>query len=141
MQISRKALYAIRALICIASSKGEKLSTITEIAEKEGIPREYMAKILKELAEKGLLISYRGVNGGYKLKKPLEEISFLDILEVVQGKFDKTEDGSDIARLYKGAAYDFWRDLHDIVKTKLADMRLNKIDFDRFYYSEAVGIN
>jgi len=135
MQISRKALYAIKAIIYLSAAKNKKLCTITEIAEKESIPREYMAKILKELTQKGLLISYRGVQGGYRLNKAREEISFLDILKAVQGPFDNLSatGTSEEARLYQGASFEFWKDLHQVVGDKLGKMTLSKIDYARFY--------
>ena len=87
MQISRKADYAIRALIYVAALNGRRTCSINEIAENEKIPREYLAKILKELTQKGFLISYKGVNGGYKIARDRGTISFLDILEATQGPF------------------------------------------------------
>ncbi|MCP4582318.1 MAG: Rrf2 family transcriptional regulator [candidate division Zixibacteria bacterium] len=135
MQISRKALYAIKAIIYLSAKKGKRLCTITEIAEKENIPREYMAKILKELTQKGYLSSYRGVQGGYRLNKARSEISFLDILEAVQGQFDSpSKTGtSEEAKLYQGASFDFWADLHEVAGGKLAKMTMNKIDYNQFY--------
>ena len=58
MQISRKADYAIRALIYVAAINGRRTCSINEIAENEKIPREYLAKILKE---KGYPIARRTV--------------------------------------------------------------------------------
>jgi len=135
MQISRKALYAIKAIIYLSAAKNKKLCTITEIAEKESIPREYMAKILKELTQKGLLVSYRGVQGGYRINKAREEISFLNILEAVQGPFNKLSSTgtSEEAKLYQGASFDFWKDLHQVVGDKLGKMTLGKIDYAKFY--------
>lgn len=139
MQISRKADYAIRALIYVAAINGRRTCSINEIAENEKVPREYLAKILKELTQKSFLISYKGVNGGYKIAKPREEISFLDILEATQGPFilsscnqDYQDDPS-----CKGkedcASYGFWDGLHGKLKGIMADMNLGKIDYDKYY--------
>ena len=138
MQISRKALYAIKAIIYLSATKGKRLCTITEIAERENIPREYMAKILKELTQKGFLSSYRGVQGGYRLNKARNEISFLAVLEAVQGQFDnmRKAETSEEAKLYQGASHEFWADLHQVVGEKLAKMTLNRIDYDKFYPNE-----
>jgi len=85
MHISRKSDYALRALNYIANQKPSKKSSITEIAEAESIPRDFLAKILKELTRSGLLKSYQGVTGGYQLARPKEEISFLNVIESMEG--------------------------------------------------------
>ncbi len=85
MHISRKSDYALRALNFIANQKPGKKSSITEIAEAESIPRDFLAKILKELTRSGLLKSYQGVTGGYQLARPKEDITFLNVIESMEG--------------------------------------------------------
>ena len=135
MQISRKAIYAIKAMIYVAAHKNKRLVTITEIAEYEGVPREYLAKILKELAQKGILISYKGVKGGYRLGKERNQISFQDILEAsLESSFRSTglsSKGKD--NLFRGASLKFWQDLNVIATKKLSAMTLDKIDYKKFY--------
>jgi len=135
MQISRKALYAIRALTYVASTRGDRLCTITEIAEKEEIPREYIAKILKELTTKGFLASYRGIKGGYRLNKSPDDISLLNILEAVQGPFGRPNrsNNDEDRKIFNGALNDFWSDLQGDVRGKLSQMNLASIDYTRFY--------
>jgi Rrf2 family protein len=139
MQISRKADYAIRALIYVAALNGRRTCSINEIAENEKVPREYLAKILKELTQKGFLLSYKGVNGGYKIAKPRESISFLDILEATQGPFILSSCNQDYHDEpgCKGKedcpSYGFWDDLHRKLKSTMAEMNLGKIDYDKYY--------
>ena len=138
MQISRKADYAIRALTYIAAINGEKTCSINEIAENEKIPREYLAKILKELTQKGYLNSYKGVNGGYRLRKPREEITFLDILEATQGPFiisscNMDEEEGGCKGKDKCATYYFWDDLQKKLKNIYSEMNLGKIDYEKYY--------
>jgi len=135
MQVSRKAVYAIKALIYVTAFKGKRLCTITEIAEKENIPREYLAKILKELTQKGFLASYKGVKGGYRLAKPGTDISFMDILEAVQDPLTLMETSGD-GKLYDGASYRFWADLLEALRGKLSKMTLGKIEYSKFYPGE-----
>src|SRR4030067_139476 len=85
MRIGNKADYALHAMIYIAAYTDKRLSTINEIAETEGIPREYLAKILKELTEHGLLRSTKGIYGAYRLASPAGDISFLNIIESFEG--------------------------------------------------------
>ncbi len=85
MHISRKSDYALRALVFISGQKPEKKSSISEIAESENIPRDFLAKILKELTRAGILKSFQGVTGGYQLVRPRESISFLNVIEAMEG--------------------------------------------------------
>lgn len=139
MQISRKADYAVRALIYVAAINGRRTCSINEIAENEKIPREYLAKILKELTQKGFLSSYKGVNGGYKIAKSREGISFLDILEATQGPFVLSSCNQDYRDetgprgKTKCASYEFWDDLHKRLKKIMQDMTLGKIDYNKYY--------
>ena len=139
MQISRKADYAVRALIYVAAVNGKRTCSINEIAENEKVPREYLAKILKELTQKGFLISYKGVNGGYRLAKKRAEISFLNILEATQGPFvvsscnmpvhDETGcKGKDAC-----ASYPFWDNVHKKMHKIFSDMNLSKIEYEKYY--------
>ena len=62
----------------------------TEDEKKRGadvlhLPREFMAKILKVLAARGLVRSARGAHGGYQLARPARDISFLEVIEAVEG--------------------------------------------------------
>lgn len=85
MKISRKADYAIRAVLYIARQPKDKRNPINEIAESEGIPRDFLAKILKELTRAEILKSYQGVHGGYQLARNAKQISLLNIIEKMDG--------------------------------------------------------
>ncbi|MBU0975832.1 MAG: Rrf2 family transcriptional regulator [Patescibacteria group bacterium] len=66
----------------------DKFLSITEIVQKTGMPKRYLARIATELAGCGLLDSKEGVNGGFKLKSDLSKISLYDVLSI----FDKDLD-------------------------------------------------
>jgi Rrf2 family protein len=56
------------------------------LAELHGVPKEYLSKALQALSQAGLVESTLGPSGGYRLAKPPKQISFLDIVEAVEGK-------------------------------------------------------
>lgn len=56
-----------------------------EMAEVLRIPIHYLAKILEDLSRGGLLVSYKGIGGGFALGKPAKRISLLDVVEVLDG--------------------------------------------------------
>jgi Rrf2 family protein len=85
LQISRKIDYGLRAMIYLAGRPpGERLS-FREIARRIDVPEDFLAKILRTLADAGLVASWRGSGGGYGLGRPAESISFLDVIEAIEG--------------------------------------------------------
>lgn len=85
LQVSRKIDYGLRAMIFLASVPAGSIVPFREIARAMQIPEDFLAKILKTLANGGLLISARGSHGGYKLGREAAEISFLEIIEAIEG--------------------------------------------------------
>lgn len=139
MKISHKADYALHAMMYIAGVEGKHLCTITEISEGENIPREYAAKILKELTQKGFIISKRGIMGGYKMAKPRAQITFLQIMEAMEGplslSFCNLPDAKRQGLHRKGqcAATPFFADLQKKVTSELSGMTFGKLDYDKYY--------
>ena len=88
MNISKKAEYALRAVITIARHKRDKPMQISEISKKESIPVKFLEQILLTLKNNGILKSKRGANGGYLLAKSSNQISIGMILEIIDGPFD-----------------------------------------------------
>ena len=88
MNISKKAEYAIRAVITIASHNQNKPLQISEISKRESIPIKFLEQILLSLKNNGILKSKRGKNGGYLLAKSSDNISIGIILEIIDGSFD-----------------------------------------------------
>ncbi len=58
---------------------------VKDIAQDEGIPAHFLAKILQSLARKGLLRSTKGPSGGFCLDVPARRLKLLDIVEAVEG--------------------------------------------------------
>jgi Rrf2 family protein len=85
LQISRKIDYALRAMIHLAGLQGGKIATLQDLSVPLHMPREFLAKILKILSAKGLVRSSRGAHGGYQLARPGRDISFLEVIEAVEG--------------------------------------------------------
>ena len=88
MNISKKAEYALKAVIVIARHANNNPLQISEISKKESIPIKFLEQILLTLKNKGILNSKRGANGGYLLAKSKDDISIGMILDVIDGPFD-----------------------------------------------------
>ncbi|MCW5737407.1 MAG: Rrf2 family transcriptional regulator [Enhydrobacter sp.] len=83
--ISQKAKYALRALVALARADKEEALLISDIAERYDIPKKFLEQILLALKHHGLVRSKRGKFGGYLLLKRPEEITFGQVLRIVDG--------------------------------------------------------
>jgi Rrf2 family protein len=87
LQISRKIEYGLRAMVCLAAQTPGTVVPFREIARRMDVPEDFLAKILKTLVGRGLVASVRGAHGGYRLTKAPKDITFLDVIEAVEGPF------------------------------------------------------
>ena len=91
MHISIRCRYAIKALVRLALSYGGAPVQSRDIAEFGAIPVKYLEQVMHDLRQGGLVASTRGKNGGYRLVRPPDDITFSEVRELVDGPF--TEDG------------------------------------------------
>jgi Rrf2 family protein len=83
--LSQKARYALHALIVLAGHDGEAPLQIADIAEEARVPRKFLEQILLDLKKRGIVKSTRGRAGGYLIGKAPKDISFADVIRVMDG--------------------------------------------------------
>jgi Rrf2 family protein len=83
--LSQKAKYALRALLHLAQAPAGEAVLISDIATKHHIPKKFLEQILLDLKNHGVVQSWRGRSGGYALLKPRSEISFGQVLRIIDG--------------------------------------------------------
>lgn len=83
--LSKKAKYAIHAMLRLAKERQSGPVPIGEIAEKENIPHKFLEAILLELKSNGYISSKKGRSGGYYLRKHPDEINLADIHRTIDG--------------------------------------------------------
>lgn len=83
--LSKKAKYALIAMLSLARRYGEGPIVISDLTEEEGIPRKFTELILLEMKNNGLLHSKKGKGGGYWLRKPPSEITLGTIIRLIDG--------------------------------------------------------
>ena len=85
IKISKRAQYGLRAMVFLAKNyKAKKISSIKIISEKEGIPFEFLEKIIIQLERADLVSSKKGVQGGYMLLKNPKLISANDVVSILE---------------------------------------------------------
>lgn len=86
--LSRKADYALLILSYLHEHKTG--GTARAVAEQFGLSRPFVANILKQLCQKKLVVSHRGVKGGYALARDASSVTLADLLEAVEEDFRLT---------------------------------------------------
>ncbi len=81
--LPKTAVHAVRALAALAALPPAAYAGAAEIAEQIGAPRNYLGKLLKTLADAGLVESQKGKGGGFRLARPPRQISILDLVEPI----------------------------------------------------------
>ena len=87
MRLSKKAEYALRAMVAMGRREQVRPVAIQELSESERVPVKFLEQILLELKNGGLLRSKRGVGGGYLLNRAADQISLGEIVELIDGPF------------------------------------------------------
>jgi Rrf2 family protein len=78
--------YGIHSLVCMVDKKGDdREMNARELADLQGVPYDYLAKIFTRLSRAGLVISSEGKGGGFRLARAAESISVLDIIQAIDG--------------------------------------------------------
>jgi Rrf2 family protein len=79
--------YGIHCLIFLVGKGGDtREASVRDLAELQGVPLDYLAKIFTKLAKAKLVEATEGVRGGFKLARPSDEISILDIVNAIDGR-------------------------------------------------------
>ena len=83
--LSQKCKYALQALLVLARENSDELLLVSDIAERENLPKKFLEAILLELNRNGLVRSRRGRGGGYALAKPADLITFGQVVRIMDG--------------------------------------------------------
>ena len=85
MRISTRLRYGSRLMLELALNYGKEPVFLKDIAKNEEISEKYLSQIIIPLKAKGLVTSFRGMNGGYVLAKLPSQITLREIVELLEG--------------------------------------------------------
>lgn len=85
MKITQESDYAIKIVLYLSKLDKGEIANAREISEAEQMSMKFALKILRRLCKVKLVESFRGIKGGYKLKKSANDISLRNVIEVIQG--------------------------------------------------------
>ena len=85
MPITSRSEYGMRAMIVLAEQGGDDLLSASELSKREHIPLKYLEQLLAELKKAGLLVSFPGARGGYRLARPAGTILVGEVVRSLDG--------------------------------------------------------
>jgi Rrf2 family protein len=97
MKISHRGLYALKAVLHLAEAHDRGLVKIHEIAEEEDIPEKFLEGILVTLKNARVVASQRGREGGYRLRRPPQEIMVGELVRIMDGPLAPLGDAVELA--------------------------------------------
>jgi FeS assembly SUF system regulator len=90
LRVTKLTDYATVVLTVLASDP-DAVASAAGLAERAGLEAPTVAKVLKPLAQAGLVEAFRGVNGGYRLARAADDISLIEVVEAMEGPLGMTE--------------------------------------------------
>ena len=134
MMLTTKARYAVTAMADIAvleQERGNKPFKLSEIAERQDIPLNYLEQIFAKLKASGLVSSIKGPGGGYVIANGANHTKVLDIVDAVEESIEMTNCGKehkacspDFARC---ATHDLWEGLTDNIREYLGSIKISDL--------------
>jgi Rrf2 family protein len=129
-KISRETEYAIRGMIYLAKQPREQFIMVKEITKATNTSPVFVAKIFQTLGNSNLVISSRGMVGGFKLSRKPEHITLKDILEATEGPI-----AVNVCVVYSRScsfsktcsAHVAWKRIRDSINKMLEDITLKDI--------------
>src|SRR5262249_20362554 len=104
MRISAKVDYALRACTELAVA-GDGPTKGDRIAAAQAIPIKFLENILSELRNAGIVATQRGVEGGYWLARPAEEITIAEVMRALEGPLANVRGHRPETLAYEGSAH------------------------------------
>lgn len=126
LRVTRLTDYATVVLTVLAARPDDVLSA-TDLAERAGLEPPTVSKVLKPLAQAGLVEGFRGARGGYRLTRPPAAISLIEIVEAMEGPLAMTECSLDDALCdiaHQCGVRANWRRINDVVAEALRGVSL-----------------
>lgn len=131
MWLSRTVLYGVHAALLLGEGTPGHSVACSELAAVGRMPERFLLQILRSMVTRGVLISTRGVNGGYFLARSLQEISVLDVMDAVEGPSEHARSRSPFLSIQSQAILDkAFNDNRDAFRTAYSGIRLSQLVLD-----------
>ncbi len=143
MKISTKGRYGLRILLDLALHNSDAPRLIRDIAESQQISEKYISRLIVDLRRAGLVRSIRGAKGGFRLARNPEEVTLLEVVEVMEGALsivDCVRKPEKCDRFGNCATRDIWEGLNNDIRECMKKITLQNIIDNYKRQSAANGI-
>ena len=82
--MTKTGLHAVRAMAALAKLPDGTFAGAHQLAREIGAPQNYLAKLLQTMAREGLVVSQKGLGGGFRLARAPQEIALIDVIEPIE---------------------------------------------------------
>lgn len=133
MWVSTKAQYGMRALIEVAVG-GDRPTSLKTVADRQGLSHQYLEQIFAVLRRAGIVESVRGARGGYRLAHRPDQLSALEVVELLEGTVSPVQcidDEEACARTGACSTEPLWREVDAAVRTVLGGTSLADLIAER----------
>ncbi|MEZ4629213.1 MAG: Rrf2 family transcriptional regulator [Deinococcales bacterium] len=133
MWISTRAQYGMRALVEIALN-GERPTSLKSIADEQHISQHYLEQIVAVLRKAGIVESIRGAQGGYRLAKKMQDITALEVVELMEGSLAPVaclEDEAACEHTGQCSTENLWQRVDQAVRRVLSETNLAQLVAER----------
>ena len=130
MKISTRGRYGLRILIDLANQDNSKPRLIRDISQAQQISEKYISRLVIDLRRAGLIRSVRGVNGGFHLAKKPEDITLLEVIEVMEGPVSVVECVNTTQKCNRNSRCGvraIWKTLNDNIRCIMQEITLDEI--------------
>ena len=137
LKVTRLADYAVSIIAAFNGREDEILSS-QEIIEKTKLKKATVNKLLSRLVKKRFLQPFRGVNGGYKLKNDLSNISIKELIEAIEGPVLLTDclnkNANNCNLFHVCNTKNIWSFVNTAINNTLDGIKVKDIKSDKFNY-------
>ena len=127
MKLSRTVAYAVRATLQLAESDSSSPVPCSQLAAAGKMPERFLLQILRNLVTHGILRSTRGVDGGYSLVRPADEISLLEVIEAIEGPLNTGEPMSSASADFQNRLQEALQEVTDSSRRQLEAIKLSQL--------------
>ena len=126
LRVTKMTDYASILLACLAQEP-DKVHSATELAERAKLELPTVSKVLKPLAQAGLVDGFRGSQGGYRLAKAAAEINLYEVVEAMEGRLGMTECSGEHSQCEHEphcGIQDHWQKINDVIASALKSVSI-----------------
>ncbi len=140
MKLTTRGHYSVKALLDLSLQQSNTPVSVKEIALRQDLPVAYLEKLLIDMRRAGLVVSFRGAQGGYQLAKLPAQISLGEILESVGETIEPLPRyAPDTNQAEDWVTYSIWHQLHKKLSEALYNISLEDLYYDVRSWQAVVG--